>query len=199
MAQGKRFTGHPVDVASGAQVTAWHDIVIPGSIPLIWRRFYSTELLEHPASIQGRGWVHFFEMWLERDINGYRLFTYAGGEVEFDDPDGRVESGGSVFSPGDFMELRRERDRYVVCHWHDWATDVRKLIFPVVEDQRSHLEAISTPAGHALALTYDKRRRLSEVRQTLEERRLMLDYDANGLLGRLLLASPVSDPAEVAR
>ncbi|WP_338870097.1 DUF6531 domain-containing protein [Myxococcus stipitatus] len=42
--------GHPVDVASGALFNHWVDLHLPGSMPLLIERYYSTALLKTPAT-----------------------------------------------------------------------------------------------------------------------------------------------------
>ena len=114
MKHGRVSAGHPVDVASGTQFTAWEDIEIPGIVPLLWRRYYSTAQIGKTSEVFGRGWSAYFEMTLSRDLEGYR-FTGPDGEVVFfDDVSGSVETGGSALSPGDSLELRREGQLYVI-------------------------------------------------------------------------------------
>ncbi len=191
--------GHPVDVASGVQFTAWHDIEIPGCVPLVMRRFYSTGLLEGPHAALGPGWTHFFDLTLARDVSGYRLFGDDGEEVWFEDQSGLVDGGEPVFNFSHSMELRREGDRYAVYHWHDWETEVRKQMFRVRDDGPMLLDAIEAVSGHGVALRYDDGGRLAEARQTVEGRRLLFDYDERGLLAQLRFASPISEPETVAR
>jgi hypothetical protein len=63
--------GHPIDVASGEQFTAAHDVEVPGVCPLIFRRVYKTRFLDRPPSVLGPGWIHAFEATLAKDLDGY--------------------------------------------------------------------------------------------------------------------------------
>src|ERR1700720_2648404 len=96
---GKVCVGHPVDVASGTQCTAAHDVEIWGIIPLIFRRAYSSaHLRSNRSSILGPGWIHSFEMTLTRDLDGFRFFGHDGDEVAFNDPLDQVNHGDSILS-----------------------------------------------------------------------------------------------------
>ena len=77
--------GHPVDVASGEQFTAAHDVDVPGVVPLIFRRVYNTSFLSRAPSVLGCGWVHAFEASLTRDLDGFVFEGHDGDLVEFDD------------------------------------------------------------------------------------------------------------------
>ena len=190
MTSGKVLVGHPVDVASGAQFTACHDVEVPGSIPLVWRRFYSTKLLPRPSSILGPGWVHFFEMSLRRHLEGFRFCGHDGDEIDFEVNPGSLEAGQPIVNPGHFMELRLERDLYAVYHWHDWQTDVRKFLFRKTGEESMLLHAVELPSGHRLGMEYDNLARPSKILQSVEGRGLRLEYRKEGLLDRLWLTAP---------
>jgi hypothetical protein len=68
---GRIAEGHPVDVASGEQFTAAHDVEVSGVSPLIVRRVYDTRFLDRPPSVLGVGWVHAFEATLAKDLDGF--------------------------------------------------------------------------------------------------------------------------------
>jgi RHS repeat-associated protein len=189
---GKVCVGHPVDVASGTQFTAAHDVEIWGIIPLIFRRAYSTaHLVSNRSSILGLGWIHSFEMTLKRDLDGFRFFGHDGDEVAFNDPLDQINHGGSIFSLGDGMELRREGQRYAVIHWHNWNTDVHKFMFRDDGAETMQLDSIELVSGHALILRYDDLRRIVEIRQSTEPRTVSLEYNVKGLLSRLYMSSSV--------
>ena len=50
-----KLTGHPVDVASGRGLTGFLDAELPGPIPLLIERFYSSAFASRPVSL-GYGW-----------------------------------------------------------------------------------------------------------------------------------------------
>lgn len=193
---GRIAVGHPVDVASGQQFTAAHDVAIGGTVPLIWRRYYSTALLDRTPGSLGRGWIHGFEARLVRDDAGFVFLGHDGLSVEFDDPAHSVDHGANVFHFGAAMELRREGAHYAIYHWHGWEEDVHKFMFPCGPAEMP-LGALQLPSGAAVALVYNQQGRLTELYQSIEGRRLLLDYGPTGLLAALSLAAPSAAPHRV--
>ena len=189
----------PVDVASGNLFTAWHDIEIDGVHPLVWRRFYSTRFLGRDPSILGRGWIHAFDMSLVRDLEGYRYSGHDGDTIVFDDEDYAVESGGSILNRGDCMELRREGEWLVVYHWHDWEEEVGKFYFPRLPQGAARLAKVALPSGFDIVLDYSQDGRLRQIRQAVEQRSLLLNYNRAGMLDSIELAAPTGQPLVVAR
>lgn len=179
-----------MDVGSGAQFTAWEDIDIDGQFPLIWRRFYSTGLLDASAGMHGPGWVVNHVMLLIREGDRYRFHGHDGTEAVFDA--GSADATGALFDLGQSMELRREHDRLVVYHWHDWETEVHKFLFEALGGGEWRLERIELPCGHGVRMRYDPAGRLVGVAQDIERRELVLAYGASGLLDSLHLRSPAA-------
>jgi len=192
---GRVAVGHPVDVGSGVQFTAWEDIEVDGHFALVWRRFYSTAFLDMPASIHGKGWRHGFDLLLRRDGNQYLFQGPDGAEVLFDDVDDVEEAlnrGRSVIDFAQSMELRREAERFAIYHWHDWESEVHKFIFEFRQDEVLKLDRVELPSGHGVKLSYDTLGRLIEVRQDIENRVLLLEYNAGNNLAKLYLDSPLA-------
>ena len=187
---GRVLTGHPVDVASGVQFSAAHDVEVWGNVPLIWRRIYSTALLQRSPSILGQGWTHMFEMTLVRDLDGYTFTGHGGEQVPFDDFPGVLEAGGGLVNLGNCMELRREGERYAVYHWHDLDSDVQKFLFRDQGEKLMVLDAVEQPSGHGLKMRYDGDGRLHTITQFPERRQLFLEYNQRGFLLHLYIAAP---------
>lgn len=183
---GREVVGHPVDVGSGVQFTAWEDIEVGGHFPLIWRRSYSTSFLADPPSVHGVGWKHGFDLRLRVEEDRYRFFG-PNGEVIFQDMSGVVNTGGFLIDYGQALELRREESHYVVYHWHDWESEVHKFVFQIRAEPELRLHRIELPAGHGVRLLYDKLNRLTEIRQDIEQRGLLLEYGDSGALKQLIL------------
>ena len=77
------FTGHPVDVGSGRVMTWEEDFHLPGPLPLVFERAYSSGWAERRGAL-GYGWSHSLEraVWLESVGLVYRAAD--GREIVFD-------------------------------------------------------------------------------------------------------------------
>lgn len=180
----------PVDVASGEVFTAWHDVELPGVIPLTWRRYYNSGFLSKASSVLGPGWWHSFLMTLKQDLDGFTLFDEDGHEIYFDDPDGSVDSGGTIRNLSYNMELCKKGDSYIVTHWHHGEAEIEKFIFnQTAPEKEMTLGAIENPYKGQLLLKYDENGRLSEIVQMPEKRSLILQYNEFGLIARILFNS----------
>ncbi len=202
---GRAYAGHPVDVATGEQFTAAHDVEVPGVSPLIFRRLYNTAFLKRAPSALGPGWVHAFEASLKRDLDGYVFEGHDGDRVEFDDVDGSFaegKEGASTVARGASMELRREGDQLVVYHWHSVEEPVQKYVFQERDGEQMWLSARTLPSGQGLRIERDREGRAVRITQSSERRRLHLGYDAAGRLSTLHLgfaAQPLHEARQVAR
>jgi RHS repeat-associated protein len=191
--------GHPVDVATGQQFTAAHDLELPGYLPLVFRRLYNTSFVEQAPSVLGPGWVHNFEARLERDLEGFTFHGHDGAAIGFDDPQGDFARTGSLLNASAAMELRREEGRLVVVHWHGPTDPVHRFVFQDDGRGRYRFSARELPSGHALLVTHDHRGRVATVTQSVEGRRLAFQYDDRGRLAELQLGPtrPVWKPEVV--
>jgi YD repeat-containing protein len=77
------FTGHPVDIATGRVMTDAVDFEMPGPIPLVFERNYSSGWSRRPSPL-GYGWSHSLDraLWVERSGVVCRLAD--GREIVFD-------------------------------------------------------------------------------------------------------------------
>ena len=153
--EGHVSVGHPVDVASGIFYTVAHDVVLPGLLPLVWRRFYSTALLQNEGSTLGPGWMHGFDHRLERTTFGFLLFADDGGQIAFHDSQHTTDNGRIVCNAAALMDIRREGDRYAIYQWQHYgqagAGDIQKLMFRVADDAgRMRLDSVENLRGQAL-------------------------------------------------
>lgn len=174
----------PVDVATGVHYTAWEDVEIEGQYALIWRRYYSTALLGSALSVQGRGWRHSFDITLRRQGTQYLFRGPDGADLTFDDRDHALDTVGFLVNPHQY-ELRRERARLCVYHWHDWESEVHKFVFAPSATGVSRLERVEHPSGHGVGLKYDGAGRLVEVRQDIEQRAVLLAYTPRDTISTL--------------
>jgi RHS repeat-associated protein len=77
------FTGHPVDIATGRVMTDSVDFEMPGPIPLVFERSYSSGWSRRSSPL-GYGWSHSLDraLWVERSGVVCRLAD--GREIVFD-------------------------------------------------------------------------------------------------------------------
>ena len=201
----RAFAGHPVDVATGEQFTAAHDVEVPGVSPLIFRRVYNTSFLKRAPTVLGHGWVHAFEASLKRDLDGYVFEGHDGDRVEFDDVDGSFstgKAGASLVERAASMELRREGEQLAVYHWHSVDEPVQKYVFNSRDGEVMWLAARVLPSGQGLSIERDRQGRAVAITQTSERRRLHFTYDEQGRLSTLQLgfaAQPAREARLVAR
>jgi RHS repeat-associated protein len=184
---GRVAVGHPVDVASGEQFTAAHDVEVAGIAPLIFRRVYSTRFLARPSSVLGPGWIHAFEATLQKDLDGFVFEGHDGERVEFDDVALDFERSGSIINPSASMELRREGERLVVYHWHDADEPVQKYVFDPRQGERMGLDARELPSGQGIQIARDRNGRVATLTQSTERRRIYFGYGESGRLESLYL------------
>jgi RHS repeat-associated protein len=101
-------TGHPVDVATGRLFTDHVDFELPGPLPLVFERVYSSSLSWRNGPL-GYGWSHSLDqsVWVERGKVVY--LAEDGREVEFhtDGLPGRVLCTGQLlYEPTNRLTLR---------------------------------------------------------------------------------------------
>jgi RHS repeat-associated protein len=180
----------PVDVGSGTQFTAWEDIEVDGLFPLVWRRFYSTGLVKTIAPVIGTGWMHSFDMTLRCNPDRYTFRGPDGMDVVFEDAENVLAAGGTLLEPLFSLEMKRDPRGIVLYHWHDWESEVHKFVFYRHAGELLRLDRIELPSGHGLTLSYDSTGRLIEIRQDIEQRRLLLTYEPRGWISKLFFEAP---------
>lgn len=196
---GKVAVGHPIDVASGVFFQELEDYVLPGRMPLIWSRRYSSGLLgKANAGMFGHCWTSPYEMQLSRDLDGYRLLTADGEtEITFDDPQDALSSSGVLRNLGAFHELRAEGNELVVTTWDPEEHEVERYRFePTLIGSSYRLRSKESPDGQGIDISYDHEGRISRLRQRRERRCFVLIYDQRGRVTELRVASPGTVEAE---
>jgi RHS repeat-associated protein len=195
---GRRSVGHPVDVATGALFTAARDADIRGHIPLRFRRFYSTELLERQAGPLGWGWTSNFFLTLQRDLEGYHLFGEEGDVVTFDDSLTATRRG-SLLNVSACMELAFVNGDAVITHWHHLSSKVIQYVFrDGFSNGISRLTAVRKMGRAELKLNYDRHGTLLEIVQTNDGRVLRFEYDDELRVKSLLLSGPTQFQSQLA-
>jgi RHS repeat-associated protein len=185
---GRVSTGHPVDVGSGAVFTISHDFELPGIIPLLWRRYYSTD-----STVDrwlGRGWTVPYFMTLRHESDGYRLLGENGQTLQFPSPSASLRTGDVIVNLAANMELRWKGDHYAILHWHHGSDEVEVFCFEPRGDRLMPLSRVENPAGHRVALQHDTALRPVRIVQEMEERVIDLAYNPQGLLAEIYFSSP---------
>jgi RHS repeat-associated protein len=152
--------GHPVDVATGYVVDDAVDFSLPGAIPLVWKRTYSSARAREKSALGKGGWVHGFDQWIER-TNGDAILhdgdsgtiTFAGVELPV-----RVEGAAPAppkgsFHRGERLTLTAEHGGGFLVYEHD--TRRTRHFAPLTPKGRAVLRAIRDEYGHAIRLEYE--------------------------------------------
>ncbi len=174
----------PIDIASGTAKLDFDDLVLPGQVPLVWDRHYSTALLADGAAptALGLGWTNRWLATLSYDQGQFTFFTPEGGREVFDNPDQAFAKGQVLRLPGAFLELYRQGRRAVVRSWDVEGGDIRCYVFdggaPGSAWPLAALEDVTGLQGVDLARDGDGR--LVGLTQRLERRGLALAYGRQG-------------------
>ncbi|WP_437619298.1 RHS repeat-associated core domain-containing protein [Sorangium sp. So ce1151] len=147
---------HPIDVVTGRVFT--HAIPIgglPGPLPLVWERSYSSAMADRDAGL-GHGWGHSLGWELEVRSHRVTVWTGLGTAVEMPKP---AESEEVLGKWG--YRLRRETEGWLLD-----AGDSVKRRFSYLQDggRRARLTAVEDRNGNRITLAYDEKDgRLVEV------------------------------------
>jgi len=104
-------TGHPVDIATGRVFTDHVDLELPGPLPLVIERVYTSSMSWRDGPV-GFGWSHSLDqsVWCERGKVVYKAED--GREIEFlvgHLPDRLVRPGDTVYEPTNRLTLKARR------------------------------------------------------------------------------------------
>lgn len=193
---GRQAVGHPIDVAAGVLFHELEDYVVPGRMPLLWGRRYSSGLLGRDSvGMFGPCWSSPYEMRLRRDLDGYTMVAADGEtEITFDDRHGALAAGGTLRNLGTFHQLQKEGHELVVTRWKPEEHEVERFRFePTAISDAFRLRSKESSDGQAIDVIYDDRGRIARLRQRREERSFVLLYNERGLVTELRVAGRVSD------
>ena len=140
--------GEPVDVSSGRVINSKTDLSLPGAIPLVWTRHYSSTRALQRTSLGRGGWVHGFEQWIARGEAGITLRDEEGRDVYFQ----ATRLGESTFHRMDRLTLTALDDRTFKVYSH--ATRLTRHFAPVEPDGKAVLRSIEDAHGNAIKLEY---------------------------------------------
>ncbi|WP_437586874.1 DUF6531 domain-containing protein [Sorangium sp. So ce1000] len=141
--------GHPVNVATGHVVDQAVDLELPGLIPLVWKRYYSSARNGDATASLGPGWAHGFEQRITEDERALTLRDGEGRSIYF----AKVAPGESTFHRRERLSLSRDGDGSLQV----FSLDTRLThVFAADEPgEPARLRAIRDAWGNAIALEYE--------------------------------------------
>ncbi|MGK3996663.1 DUF6531 domain-containing protein [Sorangium sp. So ce1024] len=142
------FGLEPIDLASGRVIDSDVDISLPGAIPLVWTREYSSARALERTSLGRGGWTHSFDQWIERDEDAVTLRDQEGRDVYFRP----VRPGKSAFHRPDRLTLTALDGGAFDVYSH--VTRLTRRFEPAVPGGRALLRSIRDARGHAIRLEY---------------------------------------------
>jgi RHS repeat-associated protein len=206
---GCGYASHPVDVVTGRAFT--HPIVdleLPGPLPLVFRRMYSSTMSVRDVGL-GYGWGHTFGWEVEVGRRGIRVWNEQGIAVDFP----MVPVGGEAVGPWGWL-LRREAWGFAVDAddevWHVFAESVRGKRYRLtgIEDRNRNrialayegdrLVGVTDSAGREIRVLSTKEGRIAsiQVRNAVAQGRWIAfgsyEYDQHGNLLRAVDADGYS-------
>ncbi|MBZ4395051.1 DUF6531 domain-containing protein [Myxococcus sp. AS-1-15] len=186
-ASGRVSVGHPVDVASGVLFNTWLDFAIPGTLPLVFERFYSTALITQTAEAPlGPGWRHGFQHELRQTLEGFAYLDPQGVEHPLEDSKGSFDTCGKLLSPAHQMELRGTRDDLELQHYGgphpQWVLHFRRR----PKSTRYRLETLGLSPQARLRFEYSSTGPLKRVIHARSGRALRLESTPQGRRGAAL-------------
>ncbi|WP_408889666.1 DUF6531 domain-containing protein [Myxococcus faecalis] len=190
-ASGRVSVGHPVDVASGVLFNTWLDFAIPGTLPLVFERFYSTALITQTAEAPlGPGWRHGFQHELRLTLEGFAYLDPQGVEHPLEDSKGSFDTCGKLLSPAHQMELRGTRDDLELQHYGgphpQWVLHFRRR----PKSTRYRLESLGLSPQARLRFEYSSTGPLKRVIHARSGRALRLESTPQGRLVAVWFEGP---------
>lgn len=190
------LTGHPVDVATGRMMTDHVDFELPGALPLIFKRIYSSGCANRQGPL-GHGWSHSLDqaVWLERGKVIY--LDVEGREIEidtFDFPDHLAPVGQVIFEPINRLTLKvLGQRRYEITT----ASGITHEFAPVEGGSGtrrfwSRLTRLRDRGGNAIDLDYDRRGCLQWARDSAG-RQIGFEHNREDRLIGVKLPHPTAD------
>jgi RHS repeat-associated protein len=151
--------GEPVDLVTGAVVDSATDLEIPGLIPLVFKRYYSSLRHDDKESSLGPGWAHSFEQRIVPREKCIALRDEEGRYIRF----AKVGVGQSSFHRRERMTLTRSGELEFRVYAHE---ERRTSVFaPAGVDGPAVLQRIEDNYGTAIVFEY-RNERLARVIDT---------------------------------
>lgn len=182
--QGRVAVGHPVDVATGTVFNEELDLLSGGVLPLAFRRFYSTALLDR-GGVLGPGWRHNFEITLRQTLDGISFEDYDGATTLFVRAQLELPSRGKLYALGDGIELSGTLDEPVI---RKYGSSQPRWRYHFTREQAGgayRLHAISIANNNFLRMGYDRFGRLATIEHPRCRARVDFGYDSDGRLATI--------------
>ncbi|MCA9621830.1 MAG: DUF4150 domain-containing protein, partial [Myxococcales bacterium] len=184
--------GHPVAIESGFVVDDDVDVSLPGVIPLVIERLYSSQRQRETGLLGRGGWVLSVEQWVapRGDVLGVRL---GDGRDAYFAP---IGPGESCFHRREQLELYAEAGQHGP-RYRLW--DVRRRQWRRFEAQakggKARLTSITDAHGNAITFEYGAGERLTRIVDTARREVRCVYDEAGAYLRRLEVWSSVPAPA----
>ena len=154
---GRRvFTGHPVDVATGELHAAETEFVMGGPVPVVWERYWLSS--SDQDGMLGRKWHHPLDIELT-ETPEYCLLRLEHGRLILMP---RIQPGQSFYHRAERLTATRESATQWVLRMSDGL--LRRLTACPGRMDRSRLTSLGDGNGNQVALSYDSRGCLANVR-----------------------------------
>jgi RHS repeat-associated protein len=168
---------HPVDVVSGAVVDAGTDLTLPGPVPVVWRRTYSSLRAMESSALGEGGWTHSFDQWIAEEPGVIRLREADGRDIYFK----KILPGESTFHRRERLTLTSDPNGgYTI---HSLQSRLTRKFTPLFEGQRAVLRNVADAHGNSIELYYEQGR-LTGIVDTAE-RHVVVQNDPLGRVSRV--------------
>ncbi len=188
-----------IDVSTGEVRLDYLDISLPGKMPLIWQRSYSS-MNKSRISTMGNGWFSPYHLRLTKRSHAFEYSNGGGETLLFEATEEELSRGKVVRLLGSYSELWKERDGYVMQTWKPDVDDVQRFRFRrLLSSSDFVLVRWTDSADFGLDLDYDSKGRISRIRQDRERRALELRYSDRDRLESIALRAKEKGVREIAR
>jgi YD repeat-containing protein len=168
---------NPVHSATGAKILDGAedlDFALPGLLAIEWQRYYSSRD-ERREGLFGTGWSVIYEVCVEIGIHpeGGERLLYTDEQARQIDM-GVIPLGGSVFSAGEGLSVRRHAEGQLLIE----SVDGIYRLFEPTPGNPSHLRLsqLGDRNDNRLLFDYDVQGRLSQLRDTFNDVGIELAY-----------------------
>jgi RHS repeat-associated protein len=141
--------GDPVTVATGFVVDDAVEITLPGLIPLLWKRLYSSQRFKERGPFGKGGWTHNLAQWIEEGEAIWRFRAEDGRFIYFD----KIGPRESTFHRRERLTLRYTNNG--AFEVESAATKLVRVFAPLESGSHAVLRFIRDPWGNRVELSYE--------------------------------------------